>query len=64
MAQEKESFLDNLFRIMALMGGAWITVELLKIFAKKIYECPHCSGEVQERTSRCPHCGVKLGWKI
>jgi len=59
---QKESFLDNLFRIMALMGGAWITGELLIIFSKKIYECPHCRGEVIEKSESCPSCNVKLKW--
>ena len=64
MAQEKESFLDNLFRIGALMGGAWITVELIKAFSQKVYLCPHCRKEIEERISKCSHCGVELIWRI
>ncbi len=64
MAQEKESFLDNLFRIGALMGGAWITVELIKAFSQVIYTCSHCGMEVQRGNYICPHCKVKLRWKI
>lgn len=64
MQQEKESFLETLFRIGALMGGAWLTVELIKLFSTVVYTCSHCHNEIQERISKCPHCGVKLVWKI
>lgn len=64
MAEEKENFLETLFRIGALVGGAWITVELIKAFSKKVYSCSHCGNEIQKGVSRCPHCGVKLKWKV
>ncbi|MEK7814112.1 MAG: zinc ribbon domain-containing protein [Candidatus Desantisbacteria bacterium] len=64
MAQEKENFLETLFRIGALMGGAWITLELIRAFGQEYYICPHCGIEIQRGMTNCPHCEVKLKWKI
>lgn len=63
MAQEKESFLDNLHRIMALMGGAWIPALLIQMLGKEIYECSSCGLEVQRGNTYCPHCKARLTWK-
>ncbi|MEW6095465.1 MAG: hypothetical protein AB1567_02910 [bacterium] len=64
MAQEKENFLETLFRIGGLIGGGWITLELIKAFSQKVYLCPHCRNEIQYKISKCPHCKVKLVWKV
>lgn len=64
MVQEKENFLETLFRIGGLIGGGWIILELIKAFSQKIYTCSHCDMEIQKGISKCPHCGVKLRWNI
>jgi rubrerythrin len=64
MAQEKENFLETLFRIGALMGGAWIGVEIIKMLGKLVYTCPNCDNVVQRGTTTCPNCKVGLAWKI
>ncbi|MEW6609138.1 MAG: hypothetical protein AB1414_17130 [bacterium] len=64
MAEQKENFLETLFRIGALIGGAWITLELIKMISQEVYTCSHCGLEVQRGMTRCPHCQVKLKWKI
>lgn len=65
MAEEKENFLETLFKILGLIGGGWLAIELLKAFSKEVYLCPHCDYEIEEKgISQCPHCQVKLIWKI
>lgn len=64
MVQEKENFLETLFRIGALIGGGWIIVEIIKAFSQKVYRCPRCYDEIEYRIPKCPHCEVKLRWKI
>ncbi len=64
MAEEKENFLETLFRIGAFVGGAWITVELIRAFLPTSYICSHCDKKVPKGISECPYCQVKLKWKI
>ncbi|MFH1896819.1 MAG: hypothetical protein ABH886_01040 [Candidatus Desantisbacteria bacterium] len=59
-----ENTFDRLSKTLALMGGAWIAVELIKLFAKVVYTCPHCSNEIKKDINKCNHCGVGLIWKI
>ncbi|MBU0700210.1 hypothetical protein KKE26_02780 [bacterium] len=64
MAQEKENFSEGLLKILALIGGGWIAVELIKAFSREVYRCPHCRGEIKERIDECPNCKVGLIWKV
>ncbi|MFH1564160.1 MAG: zinc-ribbon domain-containing protein [Nitrospirota bacterium] len=66
MRVERETNIDSLFKWLGLIGGGWIILELIKAFSKEVevYSCSHCHNEIQEGISKCPHCGVKLVWKI
>ncbi|MEW6620503.1 MAG: hypothetical protein AB1422_14400 [bacterium] len=65
MNQEKENLIESLSKMLGLIGGGWIILELIKTFSKKVYRCPRCHGRIEERgISQCPSCGVKLRWKI
>lgn len=59
----KESkFVDDLVEAGALIGGMWLTLEIIKAFSKKVYKCPICQTEVIYGTQRCPTCNNQLSW--
>lgn len=61
----KENILDNDFlKLLAVLGGAWMGVEILKSFSKKetVYDCPVCKYSIKFGTSQCPNCNSKLEW--
>lgn len=60
----KESILDTLHCTLALIGGDWITVMLIKSFSRTVYACPHCDKEIIPKTDHCPHYSVRLRWSL
>ena len=32
---KRETIIDSIFKAMALIGGAWLTIEVLKVIGKK-----------------------------
>ena len=63
MANEGK-FVEGLAKTFALIGGAYIFVELLKLVSKKeiYYCCPQCNEGVKYGMKNCPHCQVDLTW--
>lgn len=50
------NWLDNLqYRLWYGMGG-WITIDLVKLFAKKVYICPRCGEYMEQRHPYCHRC--------
>ncbi len=64
MAKNKDSIMDGIITFAAVFGGAYLSVELLKLFAKKetYYTCNNCEGEVVQFAPICPTCKSKLKW--
>ena len=64
---EKESFLESLFTIGAVIGGSitlgWLGAEIYKYLTKETYPCPKCKKEVQKYCPKCPNCNVTIIWK-
>lgn len=63
MAKQDE-FFDSLVKMAGLIGGAYLTVELLKMFAKKkiVYSCPRCNFDIEYGADQCPNCKTYLSW--
>lgn len=63
---KNENWIETLLKAFALMGGAWLAVELIKVFGEKriIYNCPNCGNEIPYKVKKCPHCEVNLNWEI
>lgn len=64
MAKTKSNnFLDEILTLGALVGGAWLSVEILKSLTR-VYKCPNCKQDIKKAdVAKCPHCGVPLEWK-
>jgi len=61
--QNKKNFLDGLLTIGAMVGGAWLSMEILKALTK-VYKCPNCGyDKIKGKEPICPNCKVPLGWK-
>lgn len=60
----KDEFGNNLLDVLAIIGGAWLTAELLKLVSKRktVYDCPVCSYDVEFGTEVCPNCKSHLVW--
>ncbi|MBU1012683.1 MAG: hypothetical protein KKG99_06745 [Bacteroidetes bacterium] len=61
----KNNWLDQLFTAAALIGGAWLTIELIKTFGEKkvYYSCPNCGfDKIEKGLTECPSCKVTLSW--
>ncbi len=59
-----DSIIESIFKVMALIGGAWLTIEVLKALSKKVtyYDCPKCGNDVKYGQYECDNCGTELGW--
>lgn len=55
---------SGLLTALAVLGGAWLSIEILKSFSKKetVYDCPVCKYAVKFGTTECPNCHSKLSW--
>jgi hypothetical protein len=64
MSKNKNSVLDGIITFAAVFGGAYLSVELLKLFAKKetYYTCDNCDCEVEKYAPICKTCKSKLKW--
>ncbi len=61
---KKVTFLEGLLITAGLIGGAWMTANLIKNAKKKImYKCPVCESHIEYNVERCPYCDSKLKWK-
>lgn len=64
MARRTNTVIDSIMEFAAVIGGAYLGVELLKLFAKriKVYSCPICNQDVEFNTPICPNCKTHLLW--
>lgn len=64
MANNKSNWLETLFKGAALIGGAWLTIELLKAFSRKVtvYSCPVCNVDITYNETPCHNCSSDLEW--
>lgn len=56
---------DKILTSVALLGGGFLFVELLKLFGKKttFYSCDRCRyDQLEFGTTMCPNCKSKLKW--
>ena len=58
----QDNWIETLMTALALIGGAWVTVQLIKSFGKKAYHCNRCKTTVVRATAQCPSCGAGLNW--
>ncbi len=60
-----DSIIGSIFKFMALLGGAWLTIEVLKAISKKVtyYDCPKCGSDIEYGQENCNVCGVGLDWE-
>jgi hypothetical protein len=57
------SFWDGLFKIGAVIGGAWLSVEIFKWLAEAEYYCPNCNYVLDVYgIPKCPNCEQILIW--
>ncbi|MBI4723399.1 MAG: hypothetical protein HY769_10490 [Candidatus Stahlbacteria bacterium] len=63
---KEESFWDGLLRVGAIIGGAWIGIELVKLCSRRVYRCPNpdCRGSLNYHQSPCPHCKAIIEWEF
>ena len=61
---KKDSLIDGILKAMAIIGGAWLTIEVLKAIGKKtvFYDCPNCGNDIEYNQYKCDVCGTKLDW--
>ena len=60
---KKRSFWENLFTAGAIIGGAWLTYEIMKGSKKKVmYKCPVCNSLIDYKVNPCPYCDSQLEW--
>lgn len=64
MLEKSDGFWDGLLKFGAMIGGAYLLAEILKLLAHQVYKCPHCGGIIEKNIAHCPHCEVELTWKI
>ena len=59
---EKET--SNFLKILGIIGGAWLTSELLKTIAKRttVYSCPKCNADIEYNVKQCHLCNSMLKW--
>jgi len=62
--KRNDSFGDELLKAVALIGGTWLGIEILKSLSKKeiVYDCPVCRYPVKFGTAVCPNCHSNLSW--
>ena len=60
-----ENWLETLLKAAAVIGGAWLGLEILKAIAKKeeYYTCPNCMNDIKFGNNKCSRCGVTLKWE-
>ncbi len=60
----KGSWIQDLFIGMALIGGAWMTYDILKKYSKRkiMYHCPECDALIDYNIKQCPYCETGLIW--
>lgn len=59
---EKDDFWESLFKVGALIGGAWLFSEIIKSLSNPVYRCPSCNNVINEGEHYCPHCNAYLEW--
>ncbi len=59
-----KNWVESLHEMLANIGGAWITRDLITLFAEKAYVCRNCGLYIERGDTRCPHCNVKLIWRV
>ncbi len=64
MAKNKNDIGNGILSALAIIGGALLSVEILKSLSKKetVYDCPVCKYDVKYGTLECPNCHSKLSW--
>ena len=62
--KKKDDIGDKILGALAIFGGAWLSVEILKSLSKKetVYDCPVCKFSIKYGTDVCPNCHSKLSW--
>lgn len=56
---------DGILKTLAIIGGAWLGIEILKAFGEKktVYNCPICQfNELEFGTKICPNCNSNIIW--
>jgi len=61
----KDNWVVTLFKGMAIIGGAWLTIEILKAISKKtvFYDCPVCGTDIEWGQEQCNNCKSYLDWE-
>lgn len=56
--------LEGIAKGLAIIGGAWLAVEILKAIAEKeiVWSCPNCKSDIQYGKNPCPACQTNLSW--
>lgn len=64
MPKKKEGWFDNVLKAGAVIGGAFLAVEILKAFSEpvKLYSCPNCRSDIKYGDKICENCKVDLNW--
>ncbi len=63
MNDKKDDIVESLVKAGALIGGMWLTLEIIKAFSEKVYKCPICETEVKLGMPICPKCKTKMEWR-
>lgn len=61
---KKNSWGESILALLAMLGGAWLLIELIKLFGKKttMYSCPSCDHDIEFGCPICPNCKSLLSW--
>jgi len=62
--KKDDSIFEGILGAFAIIGGAWLGIEILKSISKKeiVYDCPVCKFPVKYGINSCPNCNSKLSW--
>lgn len=60
-----DNWLTSILKIGAIIGGAWLAVEFIKMIGKEkvYYNCPKCNEDIEYGVKQCPRCKSFLSWE-